>query len=292
MPTYDTPAPISVSLELGAGDIRITASERTDTVVEVRPTDPASEADVTAAEQARVELVDGRLSITAARGLRRYTWRGGHESVDVEISLPVGSRLEGEAGVAALTSTGRLGEVRFKAGVGAIRLDRTGPVQVRTGAGDISVEHAEGRAELTTGTGAVEVGAVDGPAVVKNSNGNTWLGDVAGELRVKAANGKIAVDRAHGAVHARSANGDVMVGAVERGEVVAETGSGKLEVGVVEGVPAWLELHTAYGNVRSDLDAADRPDPGEEAVEIRARTGLGDITIHRAGVTEHAGARS
>jgi hypothetical protein len=292
MPTYDTPEPISVSLELGAGNIRITASDRTDTLVEVRPTDPASEADVIAAEQARVEFADGRLTIKAAKGWRQYSWRGGHESVDVELSLPAGSRLEGEVGAAALSSTGRLGEVRFKAGVGTIRLDRTGPLQVRTGAGDVSVDHADGRAEITSGTGAIEVGAVDGPAVVKNSNGDTWIGDVAGELRVKAANGKIAVDRAQGSVHAKTANGDVRLGAVARGEIVAESGSGKLDVGVGEGVPAWLELHTGYGNVRNELEAADRPDPGEEAVEIRARTGLGDITIHRAGVAEHAGARS
>ena len=74
MPTYDTPEPISVSLELGVGDIRITASDRTDTVVDVRPSDPASEADVTAAEQTRVEFADGRLSIKAPKGWRQYTW--------------------------------------------------------------------------------------------------------------------------------------------------------------------------------------------------------------------------
>ena len=29
MPTFDTPEPISVSLELGVGDVRIAASDRT-----------------------------------------------------------------------------------------------------------------------------------------------------------------------------------------------------------------------------------------------------------------------
>jgi Toastrack DUF4097 len=292
MPTYDTPEPISVSLELGVGDIRITASDRTETVVDVRPSDPASKDDVTAAEQTRVEFADGRLSIKAPKGWRQYTWWGGHGSIDVEIALPAGSRLEGEAGVAALSSTGRLGELRYKTGFGAIRLDQTGPVHVRTGAGDISVERAVGRAEITTGSGAVEIGGIDGPAVVKNSNGDTWIGDATGELLANAANGKIAVNRPQAAVHAKTANGDILLGAVVRGEVVAETGFGKVDIGVVHGVPAWLELHTNYGNVRNELDPADRPDPGEDAVEIRARTGYGDITIHRSVVTEHAGARS
>ena len=43
MPTFDTPEPITVTLELGVGDVRITASDRADTVVEVRPSDPAKE---------------------------------------------------------------------------------------------------------------------------------------------------------------------------------------------------------------------------------------------------------
>jgi hypothetical protein len=41
MPTFDTPAPISVSVDIGAGNIEIIASDRADTVVEVRPANPA-----------------------------------------------------------------------------------------------------------------------------------------------------------------------------------------------------------------------------------------------------------
>src|SRR5580692_972386 len=99
MPTFDTPEPISVSLELAVGDIRIAATDRDDTVVEVRPSDPAKKADVTAAEQTRVEYVDGRLLVKAPKGWRQYSWRGGGESIDVEIAVPAGSRVDGDAGV-------------------------------------------------------------------------------------------------------------------------------------------------------------------------------------------------
>ena len=37
MPTFDTPGPISAVIDLGVGDARITASDRTDTVVEYAP---------------------------------------------------------------------------------------------------------------------------------------------------------------------------------------------------------------------------------------------------------------
>jgi len=282
MPTFVTPEPISVSLELGVGDIRIAASDRTDTVVDVRPSDPAKAADVAAAEQTRVEYAGGRLLVKAPKGWRQYAWWGGAESIDVEIGLPAGSRLDGEAGVAALRSTGRLDDCRYKTGVGEIHVDQAGPVRLRTGAGDVTVDRAAGRAEITTGSGALQVGSVDGPAVVKNSNGDTWIGDVTGDLRANAANGKIAIDRPRATVAVKTANGDILLGAVARGAVVAETGLGKVDIGVVDGVAAWLELNTGYGAVQNDLAAADRPGSGEDAVEIRARTTYGDITIRRS----------
>jgi hypothetical protein len=282
MPTFDTPEPISVSLELGVGDIRIDASDRDDTVVQVRPSDPAKKADVAAAEETRVEYVDGRLLVKAPKGRRQYAWRSGGESIDVEIAVPAGSRVEGDAGVAALYSTGRIGELRFKTGVGEIHLDQTGPVEIRTGAGDVSVEQAAGQAEIRTGSGALQLGSVEGPAIVKNSNGDTWIGRAAGDVRVNAANGKIAVDQAHASVVARSANGDILLGAVAHGEIVAATAFGKVDIGVMDGVAAWLELRTSFGRVHSDLDSAGSPAPDDDSVAIRARTGYGDITIRRA----------
>jgi hypothetical protein len=282
MPTFDTPQPISVTVDLGVGDLRIVASDRTDTIVEVRPSDPAKKADVTAAEQTRVEYAGGRLLIKAPKNWRQYTFRGGGESVDVQVELPAGSQLQGETGVAALRCQGRLGECRYKTGVGDIQLDRAGAVQLRTGVGDITVERAGGDAELTTGSGSLRLDGIDGTAVVKNSNGDTWIGRVTGDLRVNAANGRISVDQASGAVAAKSANGDVRLGEVAHGAVLAQTAFGKVEIGIRDGVAAWLDLNTRFGTVRNDLDTADRPAAGEEAVEVRARTSFGDITIHRS----------
>jgi Putative adhesin len=282
MPTFDTPEPISVTVELGVGDLRIVASDRTDTLVEVRPSDGAKKADVAAAEQTRVEYAGGRLLIKAPKGWRQYTFRGGGDSIDVQVDLPAGSHVRGDAGVAALRCSGRLGECRYRTGVGDIQLDQVGPVQLKTGAGDISVEQAVGDAELATGSGALRIDSIGGTAVVKNSNGDTWIGQVTGDLRVNAANGEISVDQAHATVAAKTANGDVRLGEVARGAVLAQTGFGKVEIGIRDGVAAWLDLDTRFGKVRNDLDAAERPEPDEDSVEVRARTAFGDITIHRA----------
>ena len=55
MPTFDTPEPISATIHGATGRIRIDAGDRTDTVVDVRPSDESSEVDVQAATQTQVE---------------------------------------------------------------------------------------------------------------------------------------------------------------------------------------------------------------------------------------------
>src|SRR5262249_36573208 len=179
-----TPNPITVNLELGVADVQIAASDRTDTEVVIRPSDPSKKGDVVAAEQTKVELDGGRLSIKMPKGWRQYTWWSGDESIDIELALPPGSTITGDAGVAALRATGRFDGFQFKTGAGALRIEETGELQLRSGAGDVTVERATRRAEVTTGSGAVQLGSVDGPAIVKNSNGDTPIGDGTGDLRV------------------------------------------------------------------------------------------------------------
>jgi Putative adhesin len=282
MPTFDTPQPITVTVELAVGDLRIVAGDRADTVVEVRPSNSSRKGDVNAAQQTRVEFADGRLLVKAPKGWRHFTPLGGHESIDVEIALPTGSHLRGDAAVAALRATGRLGECRYKISAGNIHLTQTGPVQLKTSVGDITVDHIAGDAELSTASGALRVDRIDGAAVIKNSNGETRVGAVAGDLRVSAANGRIIVDHARSTVVAKTANGDVRIDEVARGAIQVETARGSVNVGIADGVAAWLDLKTQFGNVRNGLADAGEPQAGEDTVEVRARTAFGDITINRA----------
>jgi hypothetical protein len=284
MYTFDTPEPVSLALELAVANVDISASDRTDTVVEVRPTHADRKGDVAAAEQTMVDFVGGVLRVSTPKGWRQWLPWGGRESVDVRIDVPSGSDVRGSAGVVALRSAGRIGEVRFKIGAGSARIDQSGPVTLSVGAGDVDVGHTLGDLDVKT-TGTVRVGTVDGAAVIKNSSGDTAIHDVVGDLRIHTANGNVVVDRARATVAAKSANGDVRLDTIERGTIVAETARGAVDVGIRAGVAAWLDLNTAFGTVRNDLDAAGRPGPGEDAVDVRARTAFGDITIRRAVVT-------
>lgn len=282
MPVYATPEPISATIELSAGDVQIVATDRTDTVVEVRPTDASDDSDVTAARQTRVDYADGVLTVRGPRS-RALDFSKRSRSVDVLVELPTGSQVHATLSAADVRSTGTLAQCRLTASVGHFRLDRTGPLHLRTSGGHVSVDAVDGDAEVSTGTGRVRIGSVTGAAVVENSNGDTEIGSVTGELRVRSANGAIAVDRAGARVEARTSNGGIRVDGAAGGAVSLQTATGDLEIGVAEGTTAWLDLTTGHGRVRNELDDPGRaPDPSARTVEVRARTSFGDITVHRS----------
>ncbi|WDZ84420.1 DUF4097 family beta strand repeat-containing protein [Micromonospora cathayae] len=280
MPTFDTPSPLTVTVDLVVGHARLTATERTDTVVEVRPSNTAAEADVRAAEQTRVEYADGHLLVRAprSRGLGLFNKSG---SVDVVIALPSGAALTATGSAATFHGTGVFGSCRLRSGAGDIQLDTSADLDLHTAAGDVLVERVAGDARISTGSGDVRLGDVTGDAVVKNSNGDSRLGAVDGEVRVTSANGDITVDRAAGAVTATTSNGDVRIGQVARSTVSVRTARGGIDVGVSTGVPALLDLHTGHGTVDNQLEACDQPEQPGQAVHLTARTSYGDIVVRR-----------
>jgi len=281
MPTFQTEQPISVEIEVGVGDVRVSAADRNDTVVEVLPSDPGKRDDVLAAEQTRVEYNGGRLLVKAPKNWRRWSPFGDGGSIDVRIELPAGSDLSGATGMGVLHAVGRLGTCRFTTGMGNIVLDQAGTLELRTGMGDLQVEHGSGDVDVKTGSGAIRIDAIDGNALIKNSNGECHVGEAAGALEVRSANGDITIGHAHSRVSAKTANGHVRLVA-ERGSVVAETGMGSVEIGIADGTAAFLDLSTGFGHVDSELGASAPPANGDATAEVRARSGAGDITVRRA----------
>lgn len=282
MPVFATPEPISVTIELSVGDVRIVASDRTDTVIEVSPRDASKAADVKAAEQTRVEYSSGKLLVKTPK---QHDFIGRGSSVDVTIELPAGSCVQGDGGMGEFGGEGELGECRFMTAMGNIRLDHASTLNLKTDKGNIAVDRASGDADVTTGWGEVRMGLIEGAAVIRNSHGDIAVAEVTGDLNVRAANGHISIGRVHAAVTAKTAKGDVRIGEVMRGAIVVETAAGELEVGIREGAAAWLDVNSQYGNVRNSLNADEGPRPSDEAVDVRARTSYGDITIRRSTKT-------
>ncbi|MET9107029.1 DUF4097 family beta strand repeat-containing protein [Streptomyces zhihengii] len=279
MPSFDTSAPISVTAHVEAGSIRFSAGERPDTVVEVLPRDPKRDQDVRAADQTEVTFAGGVLTVRTPK--QRYLV-GRTGTVDVAVELPTGSDVAVTGAWAQVLGEGRLGEVRVKTSSGDVRLDATGPLHLTASHGSITVDRVEGTAEITTSSGSLRVGVLDGPAVLKNSHGSTTVGAVTGDLRVRGANGDIDVARAEASVEATTAHGTLRVAEVASGKVQLETSFGAIEVGIREGVAAWLDVSSGRGQVRNTLTASEAPEESEGTVEVRARTRFGNIDVRRA----------
>lgn len=278
MLSFDTSEAIAVTARVEAGSIQFTASDRVDTVVEVRPRDPKKDLDVRSAEQTEVGYTSGLLTVRTPKS----NLFGRTGTVDVTIELPTDSCIDMTGAWAQVLGEGRLGEVRVKTSSGDARFDTTGPLQLTASHGSITVDRVEGMAEITTSSGSLRVGVIDGPAVLKNSHGTTTVGAVTGELRVSGANGDIEIRRAEDSVTATTAHGTLRVDCVARGTVQLETSYGAIDIGVREGTAAWLDVSSNSGQVRNALTASEAPEQTEDAVKIRARTEYGNIDIRRA----------
>ncbi|GGX72567.1 DUF4097 family beta strand repeat-containing protein [Streptomyces hiroshimensis] len=278
MPAFDTPGPLSVTLEFDLGTVRVTAGKRTDTVVEVRPTDGARDVDVRAAEQTKVSCSGGKLLV---KGPKKRSPFGKCGSLDVTVELPAGSDVHGDSPMADFLCEGRFGELRITTSLGDIHVDEADTVYLKTSLGAVRAGRVAGDAEVY-GAGRIDLGEIAGDTKVKNANGETTVGEVSGELRANASNGRISVGVAHAGVDARTSLGDIRIGEVARGKVSLRTAAGDLDVGIRETSAAWLDVHTGVGAVRNSLGSSEGPGGSAETVEVHAGTGVGNVLIHRA----------
>jgi DUF4097 and DUF4098 domain-containing protein YvlB len=279
MPTFATAEPITVTLTLAVADIRLRASERADTVLTVGPRDPSNAKDVELAERTRTEFADGRLEIHAPQPWRVLGPSRNAGALDIEIELPTGSALEGEAWVADLHTTGELGRCRFTTSTGDLNVDRTGPATLATN-DRVTARRIGGTAEIKS-AGAVRIDEVGGTTTIKNLNGTTQIGRVEGDLTCRSANGDITVDTALAAVAATTSNGGIRVDQIVRGDISLKTANGRIEIGIRPGTAARLDVHTKFGRVRNTLDTADGPGKSDEIATVSARTSYGDIVVRR-----------
>jgi hypothetical protein len=281
MPKFDTPDPITANIEPGIGYVTVVASDRADTVVEVRPTNPNDESDVDAAERTTVDFAGGTLTVKGPR-INPFSWSNKTRSIDVTVELPTGSHLHGNSGLGDLTATGRLGDVSYKTGLGHVQLDEAAGLSISSGTGNVLGNRITGNATISTASGRLHIVELVAGGVLKNSNGATVVGTARGPVKVRSANGDITVEVATDDVEAKTAAGAVRVLDAERGALTLETSMGEIEVGIREGSAAWLDVKTKFGRVRNEMTASGAPADHTDKVEIHANTAFGDVIVRRA----------
>jgi len=277
--TFESPTPIDFSFALQAARLELVASDRVDTVVTIAPRSPNRAGDLALVQQIGVEHSADRLEIIAPK---RWSILGpGNDSVVITIELPTDSRVGGEIAFGNVRGTGRLGDIQIKSSYGELSFDEVGAAELKTSSGDIAIGVATGDFELTTSNGGIRADILDGSGSVKTSNGEISVGEVTGALQARASYGGIRIDYAGTETFAKIAYGNLHIGEVVEGSVKLEGNGGDIKVGVPEGTAAWLDVNSAKGFVRNELNAGSAPQPGDKTVEIRARVTWGDIVIHR-----------
>ncbi|MDQ2782813.1 DUF4097 family beta strand repeat-containing protein [Lapillicoccus sp.] len=280
MPTYTTPNPVDLAINLQVGRIEVVSGERADTVVTVVPSNPAKAVDRRGADETKVDFDGQRVTIVGPRP--RISWFGPTESVDVRVEVPTGSRLTVEIAVGGVRTLGRLGATRIKGSLGAVEVDTTADLWLRAGHGNATVGTAEGAVEITADHGQIRVGRVTGDAILKASHGTIVVEESGGDLDAKLSYGDLEITRALASVVAKTAYGSIQLREVSSGSIQVESGFGEVTIGVRSGVPAWLDLSSKDGQVRNELVSDRGPEASEHAVAVRARTQYGDIDIRRA----------
>ena len=265
MPTFDTPQPITARIESAAGHVRLTASDRSDTVVQVRPSDASHAADVRAAERTRVDLMGDTLNVSVGRW-GPFGARTG--AVEITVELPSRSRLDISVASAYVQADGDYASCRLA-----------------SASGDLNVAHVEGHIEADTASGRIAVDAARGNGSISTASGDATIGELEGDLKFDAASGRLSVERLRGSLRARTASGRIAVATGFHGEISVRTASGDVGVGVAAGTAARLDIITGSGVVTQDMRPSDAPAEGDAALVVNVRTASGDVAVRRTPAT-------
>ena len=276
MPTFATPGPIAATVVVSGAQVRVTASDRTDTVVLVEPIDQASKKDVKVASKTKVDFADGQLSV-------KTTVSGDKDgSVVITIDLPAGSSLVAYLAHSNVHADGSFGEYELHLASGRVQLDRINALQANIAAGEVAIGHIAGRANIDGAAFAMRISEVEDTVKVSSSGGQTWIGHASADLDLSSGSGGFDIDRADGSVTAKTGDGAIRIGRLTRGRAELSNGSGNIEVGISEGTAATVDANSERGSVRNSVPPRENPDPSDNEVTVHARTRHGDIIIQRA----------
>ena len=178
MQTFATPAPVTAILTVPAGSIQITAADRADTTVQIRPADPAKARDVKLAARITAAYSDGVLRVTAPAANRVL---GSTGAVEVTVQLPAGSAVQATTASAEFTTTGPLGEVTLDSAQATVNVGQAATARITVVDGDITAGHLGGDAQLRTARGSIRI--------TEATRGTLQLRTQTGAITVAAAAG-------------------------------------------------------------------------------------------------------
>ena len=274
---FDTPEPIELHVENGRGSIDITATDTTETTVQISG-DSADEFEVR-------DLSEGhgprRIAIIAPR--RNGGFFGKDHKADIRVVMPATSSAVVKSGSADVATHGHLGATLVDSGSGDVRLELIdGPAKLQTGSGDVIVEHLTDEAKVKSGSGDVQIQRADGALVVSTGSGDVRLGKATGSAAVKTGSGDAEVITLSDDLVFTTGSGDLVVEVAKAGRITAKTASGDVRIGVPAGTPVWTDIRTVSGRLHSEVASAGEPAADQPFLEVSVTTASGDVTLHQS----------
>jgi hypothetical protein len=205
MTAFDTPGPIAATVVVAGAQVRVTATDRTDTVVLVEPIDRASQKDVKVAGKTKVDFAGGQLSVKTTDSGDK------NGSVAITIGLPAGSSLVAYLAHSSVHADGSLGECELHLASGRVQLDRISALQANIAAGEVTIGHIAERVTIDGAEFALRISEVGDTVKLSNSGGQTWIGHASADLDLSSGHGGFDIDRGDGSVTAETGDGAAMV---------------------------------------------------------------------------------
>ena len=260
--TFDTPGPVTLGIQVTAGDIVLRAEDTETTRVEITGYDSATPPRVMCDP-----APGGGYHVTIDHRVKKTWGFSFSRGVDITLVVPIGTTLDGSIGAADLEARGTVGAIAFRAGAGDVRFDDViGDVQIACASADVEGRSVGGHLSFKGASGDIAVGSVGVGATVRSASGDIEIGRLDGTTIITVGSGDIQLrDLGPGTVNVRAVSGDV-------------------EVGVREGMGVWLDVGSSSGDVHSALESVPRTDErGDPDLQLTVNTVSGDIDISRIG---------
>jgi len=164
-------------------------------------------------------------------------------------------------------------------------------LNLRSGSGDVEVDHVGRFLAASSGSGSVRAHGVRGPADLHSGSGDIELQqDAAGEVKAQTGSGSVRINGLDGGLTARTGSGDIEASGRITGATRISTGSGSVHLNLPPDAHFDLEGSTGSGSIRVHFPNA--PQQGDDSRHhltgavngggpvLEARTGSGDIEIN------------
>lgn len=261
--TFPVTSPISLVGRIAHGSFRVDARDGlTEATVELS-------ADQGTLDRTTVELRGDTLVVSVPRqggifDMGIFGSRSKRDALDVVVTVPTGTPVKISTFTADITTTGRLGTTDLASGVASI-----------------NVEDVDGDLRLRMGSGSSHVQYVRGSVQSRAGSGTGHFGEVGGALTSACGSGNLTIELARSSVRTRAGSGDAIINAAH-GDVDFVSGSGNVTLGLPAGRSARLDVTTGSGRVESEMPVESRSTSDSHPVQVRIRTGSGDIRLVRA----------